>query len=63
MFNAYPDAVTVKQICEMLNIGRNNAYELVRTGEIKSIAIGRQIRIPKENVISFIREEGHGVPQ
>ena len=57
MFKDYPDILTVKQVCEMLNIGRNNAYELVRCGEIKSVTIGRQIRIPKDNVIRFIEKD------
>ena len=57
MFNNYPDVVTVKQVCEMLNIGRNNAYELVRCGAIKNVTIGRQIRIPKENLINFIEKD------
>ena len=57
MFNNYPDVLTVKQVCEMLNIGKNNAYELIRSGAIKSIVIGRQIRVPKENVITFINKD------
>ena len=57
MFRDYPDVLTVKQVCEMLNIGRNNAYELVRSGAIKSVTIGRQIRIPKDNVIHFIEKD------
>ena len=57
MFNEYPDVLTVKQVSEMLNIGRNNAYELVRSGMIKSVTIGRQIRLPKDNVINFITKD------
>jgi len=59
MFRDYPDILTVKQVCEMLNIGRNNTYELVRSGAIKSVTIGRQIRIPKENVIRFVTKDKH----
>ena len=59
MFNTYPDILTVKQVGEMLNIGRNNAYELIHSGKIKSVIIGRQIRIPKDNVISFIEKDKH----
>ena len=59
MFNDYPDILTVKQVSEMLNIGRNNAYELVRSGMIKGVTIGRQIRVPKDHVISFINKDKH----
>ena len=57
MFNNYPDILTVKQVCEMLSIGRNNAYELVRSGKIKSVIIGRQIRVPKDSLIAFIQKD------
>ncbi len=36
MFNEYSDIVTVDEVCEMLRIGRNKAYDLLRSGEIKS---------------------------
>ena len=57
MFNDYPDVVTVKDLCKMLNIGRNNAYELIRCGEITSLKIGRQIRISKQSIIDFISKD------
>ena len=57
MFSNYPDILTVKQVCEMLKIGRNNAYALIRSNQIKSITIGRQIRIPKDNIVDFIQKD------
>jgi len=57
MFNNYPDVVTVKDLCKMLNIGRNNAYEFIRSGEITSLKIGRQIRISKQSIIDFISKD------
>lgn len=38
---------TVHEVAEYLNIGLNNAYKLVRDGEIHSVKIGKQFRIPK----------------
>ena len=32
----------------------NELYDLVRSGQIKSIRIGRNIRIPKSEVIRFL---------
>lgn len=58
MFERYDDVVTVEQLAEMLKIGRNNAYELIRSNQVFSIRVGRQIRIPKEAVIQYIRAEG-----
>lgn len=54
MFANYPDVVSIKQLMEMLGIGRNTAYELVNDGTIKSIKIGRIHKIPKIRVIEFI---------
>ena len=56
MFNNYKDVVTVKELCEMLDIGKNTAYTLLRSNVIKSIHIGRQLRIPKSSVVEFLEK-------
>ena len=61
MFENYPDVVTVKDLCRMLNIGRNTAYELIRSEQIASLKIGRQVRIGKNAVIRYI-EIGNKLP-
>ena len=50
-----PLALRVKDLMNVLYIGRNTAYELVRSGKIRSIKVGRQLRIPREAVIDFLR--------
>ena len=47
MFEKYRDVLSVEDICEALNIGRNTAYELLKNGELKSIRIGKVHKIPK----------------
>ena len=42
----------------ILGIGRNTAYELVRSGQIRSIKIGRQIRVPRDAVAEFLTSNG-----
>jgi excisionase family DNA binding protein len=54
MFSNYPDVLNIKQVCEMLGIGRNNAYALIKNNVITSVRIGRKIRVTKESVIEFI---------
>lgn len=54
MFDNYKDVVNVDELCEMLQIGRNKAYELLKTGEIKYKIIGRKYRIPKRYVIEYL---------
>lgn len=54
MFDNSPDMLTVRQVADLLRIGRNTAYELVRAGLVPSVKIGRQIRISKQAVIDYI---------
>lgn len=54
MFNEYSDVVTVDELCEMLRIGRNKAYNLLRNGELRSFRCGRTWVISKEAVIEFV---------
>ena len=54
MFNSYPDILSVKQLCEILGIGKNTAYRLLQSGEIKSIKIGKVYKIPKKEVRRYI---------
>jgi len=60
MFENYSDVVTVEQLAEMLKIGRNTAYELVRANIIPSVRIGRGIRIPKQTIIKYITNQNIG---
>jgi excisionase family DNA binding protein len=51
----YPDVLTVKQLAQVLGIGRNTAYELLQNNEIKHRRIGTRYLIPKQCVIDFLR--------
>lgn len=42
-----PAFLTVEQLAVVLGVGRNTAYNFVRSNRIKNIRVGRQIRIPK----------------
>ena len=54
MFESYPDVVSVEDLMQMLQIGQVLAYKLVKRGEIKSRKVGREYKIPKINVISYL---------
>lgn len=49
-----PMVMHVEDLATLLDIGRNAAYELVRSGKIASLRIGRTIRIPREAVINYL---------
>ena len=42
-----PLVLSVEDLADVLGIGINSAYELVRSGKVGSIRIGRQYKIPK----------------
>ena len=49
-----PLVLRVEDLSRALGIGRNSAYELVRSGKIRSIRIGKQLRIPKDALIKYL---------
>ena len=51
-----PLALRVEDLMPILDIGRNAAYTLVRSGQIRSIKIGRKIRIPRDAVVEYLAQ-------
>ena len=51
-----PMTLRVEELMPILGIVRNTAYELIRSGQIRSIRIGRQIRIPRDALLEFLRK-------
>ena len=55
LFSEYPDVVGVEQMCVMLGgIVKRTAYELLRSGEIRSLKIGKSFKIPKISIIDYL---------
>ena len=54
MFREYPDALTPQQVQEMLGIGRRKTYELLQSGRLQSVRMGRIYRVPKLTVIDYL---------
>ena len=56
-FDDLPLTLRVEELMSILGIGRNTAYELIRSGQIKSIRVGRQFRVPKDAVLDFLARQ------
>lgn len=56
MLNQYNDVLTITDLCEILMIGRNRAYELLKTGELRGFQLGRTWKIPKIAVEEYLRK-------
>ena len=50
---------SVTEIAKLLGIGRSKAYELVRSGTVPSLRLGRRIVIPKLALSRFLTECAH----
>lgn len=53
-FDDIPLVLTVEELMPILSIGRNTAFSLVRSGQIKSIRAGKQIRILKHELLEYL---------
>ena len=47
-------AYTVEQVAQMLHVGRDKVYYLIRTGELRSIKIGKLRRTTDQHIAEFI---------
>lgn len=57
MENDEQSLITVEELCEILMIGKNAAYQLLKTGKIKCFRIGRIWKIPRDSLNKYIREQ------
>jgi excisionase family DNA binding protein len=56
-FEDYANVITVRELRELLCIGKNTAYELLASGRIPAVKAGRDWRISKDEVKRFVRGE------
>jgi excisionase family DNA binding protein len=47
-------AYTVEQVAEMLHVGRDKVFYLIRTGQLRSIKIGKLRRITDRHLAEFL---------
>lgn len=55
--NGITDLITVDELCGLLFIGKNAAYALLNSGEVKAFRIGRVWKISREAVHEYIRRK------
>lgn len=52
--DTYTDIINIDELCEMLSIGKNTAYRLLRDKEIAAFIVGRKWKIPREAVADYV---------
>ena len=50
--------MTVDEAAKALSIGRTKTYELVGSGIIPSVRIGRSVRVPVKQLVELIEKGG-----
>ncbi len=56
MLEEYDALLSIQDIRQILNVGRNSVYELLKSGEIPAFRIGKSWKIPKDAVIYYISQ-------
>lgn len=54
MLKDYGDVLSVKDVQDILGIGRNAVYEMLKSGTLKSKRIGTKYIIPKRSVQTYL---------
>ena len=49
--------MTIEDLCEALMVGKNAAYDLLKSGEVKSFRIGRKWKIPRDSLNEYIKRQ------
>jgi len=55
--DARPMLLTVKDVEAELQLGRTRTYELVRSGELPVVRIGRAVRIPRDALRRWVEAQ------
>ncbi len=59
MNNEPTELITFEELCNILSVGRNTAYKLLKENKIKAFRIGRIWKIPRIAVDDFILTQSH----
>ena len=51
-----PRCLRVEDAARLLNVGRSTVYDLIRSGRLRSIKIGRRRLVPRDALDAFLNE-------
>lgn len=57
MLEQYNIIMIPEEVCEVLRIGANECYKMLNEGVIKGYRVGKTWRIPKDNVLHYIKSK------
>lgn len=56
MLEHYPDILSVKQVCEILQTSKKTVYTLIRCKKIKAKKVAHHYRVLKQSLINYMYE-------
>lgn len=54
--SGHQSAYTPAELPDLLRVGRDKVYELLRTGRLRSVRVGRRYLIPSDAVADFFKQ-------
>lgn len=55
VLKAYPDVLSVEEMCDALSISTKTGYRIIKENKIGHMKIGRSYRIPKAHLLTYMR--------
>jgi excisionase family DNA binding protein len=50
-----------EEVRQVLGLGRATVYQMIAAGELPSVHVGRAVRVPREGLERWVRENTQGV--
>jgi len=54
-FADYPDVMDINQVSELLGVSTKTVYKIIRDGTMSSMKVGRAFRVPKANIMRYMK--------
>ena len=55
--NIEPEWLSVKDLMTLTGLGRTKCYELVASGELEAIKVGRAVRVSRASYLEWVRRQ------
>jgi excisionase family DNA binding protein len=53
--------LSIQEVGKQLGLGRDRAYELIRSGRIRSVKVGARLLVPRQELEAWVARELQGL--
>jgi len=54
MLRDYPDVLNIHEMCRALSVSTKTGYQLLKSGKVQGLKVGRSYRIPKAHILHHL---------